>query len=55
VRRRLFNLAAAVSLVLCVATAAVWARSIWVFDHVAFVVGGRSFLVRTRVRAIRLR
>jgi hypothetical protein len=32
VRRRLFNLAAAVSLVLCVATAVLWVRSYWVFD-----------------------
>jgi hypothetical protein len=29
VKRRLFNLAAAVSLVLCAATAALWARGQW--------------------------
>src|SRR5260370_41792820 len=31
-RRRLFNLAATVSLVLCVATAALWVRSYWRCD-----------------------
>ena len=33
-RRRLFNLAAAVSLALCVATAALWVRSYWRRDSV---------------------
>jgi len=32
VRRRLLNLAAAVSLVLCVTTVVIWARSYWVTD-----------------------
>src|SRR5438876_7748538 len=32
VRRRLFNLAATVSLVLCVATVALWMRSYWTSD-----------------------
>ena len=31
-RRRLFNLVAAVSLVLCVATVALWVRSYWRSD-----------------------
>jgi hypothetical protein len=34
VRRWLFNLAAAVSLVVCVATLALWVRSYWVADQV---------------------
>ena len=33
-RRRLFNLVAAVSLVLCVATVALWVRSYWRSDLV---------------------
>src|SRR4051812_10676726 len=33
-RRRLFNLAAAVSLVLCVATVVLWVRSHWYLDDI---------------------
>jgi hypothetical protein len=36
VRRRLFNLAAAVSLVLCIATALLWMRSYFAGDHVTW-------------------
>jgi hypothetical protein len=35
-RRKLFNLAAAMSLVLCVATAVFWVRSYWGSDYVEF-------------------
>jgi hypothetical protein len=43
VRRRLFNLAAAVSLILCVATAVVSARSRWRTDLWTFAAGGNFF------------
>jgi hypothetical protein len=33
VKRRVFNVLAAVSLLLCVATAALWVRSHWVIDR----------------------
>src|SRR5690349_18065632 len=39
-RRRLFNLAAAVSMVLCVATAALWVRSYWIEDVSVYFDGG---------------
>ena len=35
-KRRLFNVLAAVSLVLCVATVVLWVRSEWKQDHVVF-------------------
>lgn len=35
-KRRLFNLVAALSLLLCVATAALWVRSYWHFDTVRY-------------------
>src|SRR4051794_30898317 len=50
VKRRLFNLLAAVSLVLCVMTAALWARSYWGAEGIctrfsgAYVEKGRVFL-----------
>ena len=34
--RKLFNIAAAISLVLCTAVVAVWVRSYWVSDHMLF-------------------
>ena len=40
--RRLFNLAAAASLVLCVATAAFWVRSYWRNDSVVRVTNSRT-------------
>jgi hypothetical protein len=39
VRRRLFNLAAAVSLALCVATGTLWARSYWREDQLTYFNG----------------
>ena len=36
-KRRLFNLAAAVSLVLCLANVALWIQSYWVLDQMHFV------------------
>jgi hypothetical protein len=58
VRRRLFNLAAAVSLLLCVVSAAWWIRSYWVCDTVGRVgeakvvvvtsAGGTLYLSVTR-------
>jgi hypothetical protein len=39
-KRRLFNLAAALSLVLCLATAALWVRSYYVSDQFGYTNGG---------------
>ena len=41
-RRRLFNLAAAVSLLLCVATVALWVRSYWSANYVYYTVPGAA-------------
>jgi hypothetical protein len=47
VRRRLFNLAAAVSLVLCVATVALWVRSYYYWDAIFLQRGVYSVDART--------
>ena len=49
-RRRLFNLAAAVSLVLCVATAVLWVRGrlTWKHDRVTFNSGLATKAARCR-------
>jgi hypothetical protein len=39
VKRRLFNLLSAMSLVLCIATVGLWARSHWKFDDFGLNVG----------------
>jgi hypothetical protein len=54
VKRRVFNVLAAVSLVLCLATAALWARSTWRYDHVCrvddFLDGSRDPFVTADAR-----
>ena len=46
-KRRLFNLAAAVSLILCAATATLWARSLFMGDDTVSYVGRRQIIVRS--------
>src|SRR3954452_12421907 len=55
VKRRLFNVLAVVSLVLCVATAAVWTRSHWRGDQIIWARSGYGYLrMRTVPGAIRI-
>jgi hypothetical protein len=49
-KRRLFNLLAAVSLVLCVATAVLWVRSHLVCDHLVFLPQAGGTLVSRSLR-----
>ncbi len=47
-KRRLFNLAAAVSLVMCVAMTAMWVRSYWIGDDIGMnTPAGNRYFVRT--------
>src|SRR5947208_2587134 len=43
VKRRMFNLAAVLSLLLCMATVVLWARSRWRMDDWTFAAGGNFF------------
>jgi hypothetical protein len=44
---RLFTLLSSLSLLLCVATCALWVRSYWLVDRIDFDRVGRSFEIRT--------
>ena len=48
VRRRLLNLLTALSLMLCVATAALWVRSYWVADYMRWSNAGRNVCAYSR-------
>jgi hypothetical protein len=44
-KRRLFNILSALSLVVCIATPVLWVRSLWVADTVHWSSGGRLYAV----------